>query len=372
MFACFRRLPLVAGLIFVAFVSLPSLAVAQSPAPVLVINDLGKGIAPLDGPWQFHLGDNPAWALPQTGDDSQNVGWEQISPDKTWGAQGHPSYTGFAWYRKHIHLGPASDASPDFALLIRHIDDAYEVYWNGQLIGHNGKLPPDPSYPYEPPAQTFGLGPARDGVLALRVWKAPLNSFDSDRLGGLHFAPIVGSPAAIAAAKARLDYEWLRRNQYYFGLQSLYGLVMVLSLLAWFRKRTQHVLLWMAAFSGASVITLVLVGMRLPFSFNFAMGWLQPALGLHDIGLWFLLLYLLKLDENPKLAVLTRQLAISVLPLWTTSDRIGPPFRWTSMFPCSPSGSQNSSPPSALGALRGLVGVVAIGSASCGSFVVPQ
>lgn len=158
MFACFRRLPRVAGLIFVALVSLPSLAVAQSPAPLLVINDLGKGIAPLDGTWQFHLGDNPAWALPQTGDDSQNVGWEQISADKTWGTQGHPAYTGFAWYRKHVHLIPASGASPDFAILIQHIDDAYEVYWNGQLIGHNGKLPPNPSYPYAPPAQTFGLG----------------------------------------------------------------------------------------------------------------------------------------------------------------------------------------------------------------------
>lgn len=328
MFACLRRLPLVAGLFFVAFVSLSSLAVAQSPAPLLVINDLGKGIAPLDGLWQFHLGDNPAWALPQTGDDSQNVGWEQISPDKTWGAQDHPNYTGFAWYRKHVHLGPAPGVPADFALLIRHIDDAYEVYWNGQLIGHHGKLPPGPSYPYESPAQTFGLGPARDGVLALRVWKAPLNSFDSDQLGGLHSAPIVGSPAAIAAAKARLDYEWLRRNQYYFGLQSLYGLVMVLSLLAWFRKRTQHVLLWMAAFSGASVITLILVGMRLPFSFNFAMGWLQPAGGLHDIGLWFLLLYLLKLDENPKLAVLTRQLAIISIAC-TSLDGLLTLFDWT-------------------------------------------
>ncbi|MGA7859312.1 MAG: PP2C family protein-serine/threonine phosphatase, partial [Terracidiphilus sp.] len=158
--------------------------------------------------------------------------------------------------------------------------------------------------------QTFGLGPARDGVLALRVWKAPLNSFDSDQLGGLHVAPVIGSPSAIAAQKAELDYAWLRSRQYYFGLQSLYGLVMLLSVLAWLRDRSQRVLLWMAVFSGASVVTLLLVGLRLPLSFNFAMGWLQPALGLHDIGLWFLLLYLLKLDEHPRLARLTRQLAI--------------------------------------------------------------
>ncbi|HET6169006.1 MAG TPA: SpoIIE family protein phosphatase, partial [Terracidiphilus sp.] len=268
------------------------------------------GIAPLDGPWQFHLGDNPAWALPQTGDGAGNVGWEQIRPDQTWGAQGHPAYTGYAWYRKHVHLSPASGASPDFALLIAHIDDAYEIYWNGTLIGHHGNLPPHPSYPYSPPAQTFGMGPARDGVLALRIWKAPLTSFDSDHLGGLYAAPLVGSPTAIAARKAELDYGWLRSRQYYFGLESLNALVMLLSLLAWIRDRSKRVLLWMAVFSGASVLSLILVGLRIPFSFSFSLGWLQPVLSISDIGLWFLLLCLLKLDENPQLARLTRQLAV--------------------------------------------------------------
>ncbi|MGA7856427.1 MAG: GGDEF domain-containing protein, partial [Terracidiphilus sp.] len=229
------RFPVLAGLIFVAFTGLSSPAVAQSQAAVLSVDGLGKGSVPLEGPWQFHLGDNGEWALPQAGDDQQDVGWEQISPDKTWGAQGHPAYTGYAWYRKHLHLTPAAGAAPDFALLIRRIDDAYEIYWNGRLVGHNGTLPPDPSYPFSPPVQTFGLGPARDGVLALRVWKAPLSSFDSDQLGGLHAAPVIGSPSAIAAQKAELDYAWLRSRQYYFGLQSLYGLVMLLSVLAWLR-----------------------------------------------------------------------------------------------------------------------------------------
>jgi len=34
----------------------------------LTINGLGKGVAPLEGPWQFHLGDNPAWAAPGVDD----------------------------------------------------------------------------------------------------------------------------------------------------------------------------------------------------------------------------------------------------------------------------------------------------------------
>ena len=289
-------------------------AMAQSSAPVLSIDELGKGTAELEGPWQFHIGDNQEWALPQAGDDASHVGWEQISADKTWGEQGHPAYTGYAWYRKHLHIATAPGAPADLALMIRHIDDAYEIYWNGVLVGRHGTMPPHPSYPYNPPAQTFGLGPVRDGVLAIRVWKAPLTSFDSDQLGGLTAPPIIGPPAAITAAKTELDYAWLRSRQYYFGLQSLYALVMLLSLLAWMRDRTRRVLFWMAVFSGAPVLSMVLVGLRIPFSFSFALGWLQPVLSLADIGLWFLLLYLLKLDEHPRLVRLTRQLAwISVV-----------------------------------------------------------
>src|SRR5271157_3760378 len=121
-----RRFLLIAGLVLVAFGAASTRACAQSNTPVLKIDGLGKGTAPLDGPWRFHLGDNPAWAQPDAGDDEKNVGWEQISPDATWGSQGHPAYTGFAWYRKHVQLLPAPGAAPEFAMLIRHIDDAYE------------------------------------------------------------------------------------------------------------------------------------------------------------------------------------------------------------------------------------------------------
>ncbi|HEU5457765.1 MAG TPA: SpoIIE family protein phosphatase [Terracidiphilus sp.] len=285
-------------------------AATVAATPLLNIPDLGRGTAKLDGPWQFHLGDNPAWAMPDTGDDQSNVGWEQLSPDKTWGVQGHPDYTGFAWYRKHIHITPAEGASPDFALYIVHIDDVYEIYWNGVLVGHHGTFPPSYSYPYVAPPQTFGLGPVRDGVLAIRVWKAPLMSFDPATLGGLTAAPIIGGPAAIAGMKAENDYRWLRSRQYYFGLESLYFLVMVLSLITWLRNRSQRVLVWMAIYSGAPVLAMFLVGLRIPFSHEFALGWLQPVLSITDISIWFLLLYLLDLDENSTLAHFTRILAI--------------------------------------------------------------
>jgi hypothetical protein len=304
---------LLRGLVAVGAVSFVSIAVplqAASGAPVLRVEDLGKGVVPLDGPWQFHIGDSRDWALPHIPDDDPSTGWEQINANKTWGAQTHPGYTGYAWYRKHLSLTPAPGASPDFALLIQEIDDSYEIYWNGVLLDRDGTMPPRPSYPYNPPAQTFGLGPVRDGVLAIRVWKDPLGSADSDRLGGLAFVPLIGSPGGIAAAKAELDYAWLRSRQYRFGQQLLYGIVMLLSLIGWLRNRTQRALFWIAVFCGASVSILFLTDLHLPFSYRFAIGWLQPAQSLFDIALWFLLLHLFKLDTNQKLARFTRALAI--------------------------------------------------------------
>jgi serine phosphatase RsbU (regulator of sigma subunit) len=309
-------MPLFAGVVFFALAAVTLEAAAPSDAPlvkqsaVLAIEALGKGAAPLDGPWQFHLGDDPAWAVPQTADTTGTGGWEQIGADQSWGAQGHRSYTGYAWYRKHLSLSPAIGASPDFYLFIRRIDDVYAVYWNGQLVGHLGEFPSQPSYPFSRLGEIVRLGPARDGVLAIRVWKAPLASSDSGLEGGFLAIPLVGSLHAVTAEKTALDYSWLRGRQYYFALQSLYGLVMILSLLAWLRNRSQHVLLAMAAFGGSPVIGMFLVGLRLPFSFNFAMGWLQPTFSVQDIGLWYLLLYLLDLAGNQRLARLTRTLAI--------------------------------------------------------------
>lgn len=324
-----RRAPLVVGLLLVVSVAVPRPTAAQAaptpahhavhraaqssavPGPaVLKIDGLGKGTAPVDGPWQFHLGDDAAWALPQTPDATGTAGWDQLSADQPWGAQGHRSYTGYAWYRKHLSLTTAPGVSPELYLLIHHIDDVYEVYWNGELVGHNGAMPPHPSHPYQQSPQIVHLGPAGDGVLALRVWKGPLTSFDSGLQGGVYFPPLVGSLDAVSAQKTENDYTWLRSRQYYFALQSLYGLIMVLSVLAWLRNRNQPVLLAMAFFSGMPAISSLLVGLRLPISYSLALGLLQPVLSLQDIGLWFLLLYLLELDKNPRLLRFTWKLAM--------------------------------------------------------------
>jgi len=274
--------------------------------PTLTLNQLGKGTAPLDGPWQFHLGDDPTWATPSF-DDGQ---WEQLTADQPWGSQTHPSYTGYAWYRRHITFSPADGASPDIALLIPTIDDAYELYWNGAPMGHLGSFPPNLGWLSLIPAQTYGLGPVRSGVLAVRVYKVPLFSNDDGTAGGFEGLPIVGSPQAIASTKDALDYHWLRGRQFQFGLTSLYALASLLSLLAWLRDRKQRLLLWMAVYTAMPLLELFLNGLRLPFSAIWSTFLVQTSIQLREISQWFVLLWLLQLNESPKLVRFIRVVAI--------------------------------------------------------------
>jgi hypothetical protein len=274
--------------------------------PVLVVDNLGKGAAPLDGPWQFHPGDDPAWAAASFDDSS----WGQVTGDKPLGLQGHPSFEGYGWYRRHITLSPAPGTSADFALLIPAVDDVYELYWNGVPIGHLGAMPPHWVWYSGVPAQIYGLGPARTGVLAVRVWKTPLFSTDDGTAGGFESVPMVGSSDAIAAIKGNLDFEWLRRQQFRFGLTSLFGLVAVLSLFAWVRDRRQWLLFWMTVFALNLVLELFLGGMRLPYSAAVLTTLSQIEISVREISLWFLLLWLLDLQDDRKLSSLTRKAAL--------------------------------------------------------------
>jgi hypothetical protein len=275
----------------------------------LVLDGLGKDAAPLDGPWQFHMGDDPTWANPNL-DDSQ---WEQLTADKPWGVQGHQSYQGYAWYRRSISITPAPGAPPDFTLLIPAIDDVYEIYWNGALVGHVGSMPPNLVELISIPAQTFGLGPVRTGVLAVRVFKTPLGSNEDGKAGGFEDLPLLGSADAIAAAKGAMDFRWLRGRQFVFGLTSLYALVGLLSLFAWLRDRKQWLLFWMTVFAFTPLIDMVLVGLRLPYSNAVLAGLGQVSIQIREISQWFVLLWLLQLHESPKLARFIRIAAIVCL-----------------------------------------------------------
>ncbi len=168
------------------------IAAAPSPFP---IDTIGQATLPMDGPWQFHPGDNPAWALP----DFDDSGWAQIETGRTWEEQGFRNYTGYAWYRRRMvvdsQFNPRIHRNWKLVLYLPSVQNAAEVYWNGRLIGSYGKLPPDPVW-YDAvwplgvailcPAcgrGQFVLGRPESGVLAIRVWTAPYVFFSSPRRG---------------------------------------------------------------------------------------------------------------------------------------------------------------------------------------------
>jgi diguanylate cyclase (GGDEF)-like protein len=301
-----RRIAAMVLLVFAAHsVHATQASMKSTAAAPLVIENLGKGTFALNGPWQFHPGDDPAWASP-TFDSSD---WEQLSADQPWGKQGHPHLTGFAWYRCSIALIRAPGVPQEFSLLVPRIHDPYEIYWNGSLIGRNGKLPPRPVWYISQPMQTFELGQAERGVLAVRVWKAPLLSDDSGERGGFDAAPLIGSPEAIATAKAAYEFQWLRSRQLHFGANLLCAVIAFLSFLLWLRAPSRWVLFWTTGFALAQPAILVLVNAHLGWPYSLAMGVSQLLCVVQDVSLWFLLLWLLPLHENRAICRFTRILA---------------------------------------------------------------
>jgi hypothetical protein len=278
----------------------------STPPPVLTIEGLGKGVAPLDGPWQFHLGDDLTWATPGIDDATGHNGWEQLTAAAPWGTQGHPDYTGYAWYRRQLNITPASGASPDVTLLIPAIDDVYELFWNGVSVGQLGSFPPRLDSQFGIPAQIYNLGPARHGVLAVRVFKIASMSTDDGTAGGFEGLPLAGSPKAIRTQEEALNFRWLRSRQFVFGLTSLYGLASILSFIAWLRDRKQRLLFWMAAYTFMPVLELLLNGLRLPVSSIWLTWIIQTAIALRETCQWFLLIYLLQLDAHTRLTRLVR------------------------------------------------------------------
>jgi hypothetical protein len=304
----------------------PVLSHAQQPsAPSpIVITGLGQATVPLDGPWQFHLGDDPAWSSP-TLDDSA---WQQLQAGRPWEAQGHYGYTGFAWYRRHLDVTPAT-AKDTLAVFLRSVDSACEVFWNGALVGSLGKVPPHPVwYAFSQPVGAFPLGPAQSGVLAVRVWKAPILYFASSPAeGGLISVPQAGSVQAVEALDTAARFRWLKANQFTLAVALLSFVVGLLALLAWLRNRDQTLFLWLALamfFPTEGFLLFSVPGV--PFRWSY--GLIGVAIAVNNIALWSLLIFLLGLDDRRRLVLWTKILAVAILAL-TLVDTVLMLFDWS-------------------------------------------
>ncbi len=172
---------------------------------------LGNSAAELTGPWRFRTGDNLQWAMPEfddadwekvdltppPGSDDPDLGTSGYVPG--WTALGHDGFAGYAWYRLRVNV---HDGDRELALKMPDsVDDAYQVFVNGQPIGQFGhffqhRVIAYPSVPkdYKLPADL------RSGtmLIAIRMWMDSATPYNSPDAGGMHGPPVLGHAETIA------------------------------------------------------------------------------------------------------------------------------------------------------------------------------
>jgi hypothetical protein len=203
----------------------------------------------LDGAWRFHTGDEPRWATANT-DDSD---WETIDmtaapgshdgdvglPDYVggWMAHGHPGFDGYAWYQRAVTV-PAGPAAWDI-LGPTLVEDGYELYWNGRLLGGSGRLGPFPRVVGTRPLR-FALpddAAGTRGVLAVRAFMRHRSAPSADG-GGMHSAPML-APRPISEALHRV--QWQRTIAgYIVDVIEPIGMLALIGLALRYRSRSSH------------------------------------------------------------------------------------------------------------------------------------
>lgn len=203
----------------------------------------------LTGPWRFRLGDDMRRAAPDFGD----ADWETVGLTPApgahdsdvgltdyvsgWRARGHGDYAGYAWYRLHVAVD--APAGTRLALLApAYVEDAYQVFWNGTLLGGSGDFSAKTPVIYSTRPQAFRLPPettnAHDAVIAIRVWMSPGQGRLPDS-GGIHIPPTLGTTEAIDAL---YRLEWLQTfNGYVVEVVEPLAFVL-LAMLAWCFRAT--------------------------------------------------------------------------------------------------------------------------------------
>ncbi|SHK92380.1 sialate O-acetylesterase [Reichenbachiella agariperforans] len=87
--------------------------------------------------WKFNIGDNALWATPTY----QDQNWENIKVPSRWENEGFNGYDGIAWYRTSFD-GRLLNPKQTHYLVLGNIDDADECFFNGRMIGKNGRFAP--------------------------------------------------------------------------------------------------------------------------------------------------------------------------------------------------------------------------------------
>jgi hypothetical protein len=223
---------------------IPSSASAESSSatqPSTLQLRIGSAAVDLAGQWRFHPGDSPLraggqpedragmlWAQPDF-DDSQWPTQDLTPPPGSydpingasgfipgWTAQGYPNLTRYAWYRLRVNvenIAPSGGEPPTLSILMpESVDDAYQVFANGQYLGEFGHFSRDGVMFINSQPRAFSL-PAnlRSGpiTIAVRMWMDDGTPLVSQDAGGLHQVPLLGQSPAI---DAMLRISWYEVN----------------------------------------------------------------------------------------------------------------------------------------------------------------
>ena len=246
--------------------SMPAGAATAAPAtaPTRVIT-LGDSVVALDGIWKFEPGDSPwvngvpEWAQPGYDDSrwaamdltaksgSIDVSYGRPGFVPGWTKQGFADLYGYAWYRLRVRVtdpgGPLQIKMPN------DVDDAYQVYANGQYVGQFGEFTCREVSAYSSRALSFPLpppGPSGEIVLAARFYMSGGTSFFSPDVGGMHQAPVLGLASVIHLLQNAEDDANLHFVAGEIVQTLLFALLVPLVLWAWFQRRQDLTYLWLA------------------------------------------------------------------------------------------------------------------------------
>jgi hypothetical protein len=229
---------------------------------------LGNSTVALSGPWKFHVGDNMAWA-DQDFDDSA-WGTIDLTPKKDsaetelgsseyipgWTAQGYPNQkSGFAWYRLRINVhnshGRLAIKMPD------EVDDAYQVYVNGQFIGEFGKFRKHSVTIYSTLPKAFQLPPELSNgpmTISVRTWMDSSTQFLAPDSGGLHGPPILGRMGVIHALVK--EVQTAAADVLFGGMIEMLPLMLVctVAVILFWMDRTEPAYLWLSLVCAVTIL----------------------------------------------------------------------------------------------------------------------
>lgn len=236
---------------------------------------LGSSSVELNGPWKFHKGDDMEWAQPGFNDS----GWASVDltpPPGSydpflgtsgfmpgWTALGNQGYWGYAWYRLQVNVqyDPGLSAGGLEIKMPNDVDDAYQVFVNGQQIGEFGKFSKSGVKTYLSLPRAYALPKEIKGgpiTVAIRVWMDASTQLTNPDSGGLHGPPILGQAGPIDRM-LRLDWDAVTHSQLsrFLELAVLLLAITVCGVLFWL-DRKERSYRWLGATCCAIALQLVI------------------------------------------------------------------------------------------------------------------